>query len=63
MLAKLAALFLYYQVFEVPRYRCVIAGTGVIVILQGLISCYLSLFDLPAFQILLDPGGYCQRRS
>jgi hypothetical protein len=42
MLAKLAALFLYYQVFEVPRYRRVIAGTGVIVILQGLISVILA---------------------
>lgn len=42
MLAKLAALFLYYQVFEVPRYRRVIAGTGLIVILQGLISVILA---------------------
>ncbi|KAJ5477640.1 hypothetical protein N7530_003149 [Penicillium desertorum] len=42
MLAKLAALFLYYRVFEVPRYRRVIAGTGVIVILQGLISVILA---------------------
>jgi hypothetical protein len=31
MLAKLAALFLYYQVFEAPRYSRVIAGTGVTV--------------------------------
>jgi hypothetical protein len=42
MLAKLAALFLYCQVFEVPRYRRAIAGTGVIVILQGLISVILA---------------------
>ncbi|OQE08731.1 hypothetical protein PENFLA_c125G07680 [Penicillium flavigenum] len=42
MLAKLAALFLYYQVFEVPRYRHIIAATGVILILQGLISVILA---------------------
>ncbi|KAJ5194502.1 uncharacterized protein N7498_007940 [Penicillium cinerascens] len=42
MFAKLAALFLYYQVFEVSRYRRVIVGTGVIVILQGFISFILA---------------------
>ncbi|KAJ5752724.1 hypothetical protein N7520_009641 [Penicillium odoratum] len=42
MFAKLATLFLYYQVFEVSRYRRVIAGIGVIIILQGLISIILA---------------------
>jgi hypothetical protein len=42
MFAKLAALFLYYQVFEVSRYRRIIAGIGVIIILQGLVSVILA---------------------
>jgi len=42
MFAKLAALFLYHQVFEVSRYRRVIAGIGIIIILQGLISVILA---------------------
>ncbi len=42
MFAKLAALFLYYQVFEVPIYRRIIVGIGVIVILQGVISFTLA---------------------
>jgi hypothetical protein len=42
MFAKLAALFLYYQVFQISRYRRVIAGIGVIIILQGLISVILA---------------------
>lgn len=42
MFAKLAALFLYYQVFEASRYRRVIVGIGVIIILQGVISFILA---------------------
>ncbi|KAL5344278.1 hypothetical protein ACLOAV_010782 [Pseudogymnoascus australis] len=42
MFAKLAALFLYYQVFEVTGYRRVIVGIGVIIILQGVISFILA---------------------
>jgi hypothetical protein len=42
MFAKLAALFLYYQVFEVTSYRRAIIGIGVIIILQGVISFILA---------------------
>jgi hypothetical protein len=42
MFAKLAALFLYYQVFEMPFYRRVIIGIGVILILQGVVSLILA---------------------
>ncbi|KAK1138803.1 hypothetical protein N8T08_001764 [Aspergillus melleus] len=42
MFAKLAALFLYYQVFEVSRVRLVIVGTGVVVILQGIVALILA---------------------
>lgn len=42
MFAKLAALFLYYQVFEVTGYRRVIIGIGVIIVLQGVISFILA---------------------
>ncbi|KAJ6016566.1 hypothetical protein N7540_011157 [Penicillium herquei] len=42
MFAKLATLFLYYQVFEVSRYRRIIAGIGVIIILQCLVAITLA---------------------
>ena len=42
MFAKLAALFLLYQVFGISRYRHVIATIGLIIILQGLISAILA---------------------
>lgn len=42
MFAKLAALFLYYQVFEVPFYRRIIIGIVVVIILQGIISFILA---------------------
>jgi hypothetical protein len=42
MFAKLAALFLYHQVFEVTSYRRVIIGLGVITILQGVIAQILA---------------------
>ncbi|KAK2760800.1 hypothetical protein FQN54_002038 [Arachnomyces sp. PD_36] len=42
MFAKLAALFLYHQVFEVTAYRGVIIVIGVIIILQGVISFILA---------------------
>ncbi|KAF1841388.1 uncharacterized protein K460DRAFT_292763 [Cucurbitaria berberidis CBS 394.84] len=42
MFSKLATLFLYYQVFEVPNYRRAIIGIGVIIILQGVISIILA---------------------
>lgn len=42
MFAKLAALFLYHQVFELPLYRRIIYGIGVILVLQGVISFILA---------------------
>ncbi|CAO2655513.1 Nn.00g043160.m01.CDS01 [Neocucurbitaria sp. VM-36] len=42
MFAKLAALFLYHQVFEITNYRRVIVGIGVVIILQGVISFILA---------------------
>lgn len=42
MFAKLAALFLYYRVFEVPFYRRIIVGIGVIIVLQGIIALILA---------------------
>jgi hypothetical protein len=42
MFAKLAALFLYHQVFVKSVYRRVIIGIGVILILQGVISLILA---------------------
>lgn len=42
MFSKLAALCLYYQVFEVPTYRRIVIGIGVIIILQGVISFILA---------------------
>lgn len=42
MFSKLAALVLYYRVFEAPNYRRVILGIGVIIILQGVISFILA---------------------
>ncbi|KAF2737779.1 hypothetical protein EJ04DRAFT_460471 [Polyplosphaeria fusca] len=42
MFAKLAALFLYHQVFEVPFYRRIIICIGVILILQGVVSLVLA---------------------
>lgn len=42
MFSKLAALLLYYQVFEVSGIRRVIVGIAVIIILQGVISFILA---------------------
>lgn len=42
MFAKLAALFLYYQLFQVTRYRFVIAGLGIVVVLQGIVALILA---------------------
>ncbi|KAJ3475615.1 hypothetical protein NLG97_g9396 [Lecanicillium saksenae] len=42
MFAKLAALFLYHQVFEVTAYRRLIILIGIIIILQGVISFILA---------------------
>lgn len=42
MFAKLAALFLFHQVFQVSSYRRVIVGIGIIVILNGVISFILA---------------------
>jgi hypothetical protein len=42
MFAKLAALFLYHQLFEVSGYRRVIICIGVIIILQGVIAFILA---------------------
>lgn len=50
MFAKLAALFLYYQVFEVPAYRRIIVGIGVIVVLQGVVFLILAFFICRPFR-------------
>ncbi|KAL5405071.1 hypothetical protein PMIN03_008722 [Paraphaeosphaeria minitans] len=42
MFAKLAALFLYHQVFEVHFYRRIIVGIGVVVVLQGVVALILA---------------------
>ncbi|KAF9732422.1 integral membrane protein [Paraphaeosphaeria minitans] len=42
MFAKLAALFLYHQVFEVHFYRRIIIGIGVVVVLQGVVALILA---------------------
>ncbi|KAM3430238.1 hypothetical protein NHJ13734_007833 [Beauveria thailandica] len=42
MFAKLAALFLYHQVFQVTGYRIVIILLGVVIILQGVIALVLA---------------------
>ncbi|KAF2625039.1 hypothetical protein BU25DRAFT_346751 [Macroventuria anomochaeta] len=42
MFAKLAALFLYHQLFEVTSYRRIIIGIGVIIVLQGVVSLILA---------------------
>ncbi|KAJ4288920.1 hypothetical protein N0V90_011261 [Kalmusia sp. IMI 367209] len=42
MFAKLAALFLYHQVFEMPVYRRIIIGIGVIIVLQGVVALILA---------------------
>lgn len=42
MFAKLAALFLYYQVFEVPAYRRIILVIGTVLVLQGVIAFVLA---------------------
>ena len=42
MFSKLAALFLYYQVFETQIYRRIIIGIGVIIVLQGVIAFILA---------------------
>jgi hypothetical protein len=42
MFAKLAALFLYHQVFQLPAYQRTILFIGLIVILQGVIAFILA---------------------
>lgn len=42
MFAKLAALFLYHQVFEVTAYRRLILLLGVVIILQGVVALILA---------------------
>jgi len=42
MFAKLAALFLYHQVFEMPSYRRAIIGIGIIIVLQGVVAQILA---------------------
>ncbi|KAF1930401.1 uncharacterized protein M421DRAFT_58505 [Didymella exigua CBS 183.55] len=42
MFAKLAALSLYYQVFEITIYRRIMIGIGIIIVLQGVISFILA---------------------
>lgn len=64
MFAKLAALFLYYQLFEVPVYRRIIIGIGVIIILQGVISFILAFSICRPFkyfwtQAVDANGGTC----
>jgi hypothetical protein len=64
MFAKLAALFLYYQVFEVTSYRRAIIGIGVIIVLQGVISFILAFSICRPFRYFwtqaVDPSdGTC----
>lgn len=64
MFAKLAALFLYYQVFEVPFYRRIIVAIGVIVVLQGIVSLILAFSICRPFRYFwtqaVDPNdGVC----
>ncbi|KAM3490975.1 hypothetical protein MY3957_005752 [Beauveria namnaoensis] len=42
MFAKLAALFLYHQVFRVTGYRIIIIILGVVIVLQGVIALVLA---------------------
>ncbi|OAA37542.1 hypothetical protein BBO_07572 [Beauveria brongniartii RCEF 3172] len=42
MFAKLAALFLYHQVFRVTGYRALIILLGVVIVLQGIIALVLA---------------------
>ncbi|KAL1596433.1 hypothetical protein SLS60_009079 [Paraconiothyrium brasiliense] len=55
MFAKLAALFLYYQVFEVQPYRRIIIGIGVIIVAQDP-TWYAS--GGPMIYALVEPSIY-----
>ncbi|KAK1463483.1 CFEM domain-containing protein [Colletotrichum melonis] len=48
--AKLAALLLFYQVFEVPAYRRIIVGIGVMIVLQGVVFLILAIFICRPFK-------------
>lgn len=43
MTSKLALLFLYYRIFEVPIYRRIIIGIGAIIVVQNILSFILAL--------------------
>jgi hypothetical protein len=64
MFAKLAALFLYYQVFQVTSYQRVIIGIGAIIVLQGIVSFILAFSICRPFRYFwtqaVDPNdGTC----
>lgn len=64
MFSKLAALFLYHQVFETLLYRRIIKGIGVVIILQGVISFILAFTICRPFkyfwtQAVDVTGGSC----
>jgi hypothetical protein len=64
MFAKLAALFLYYQLFELPVYRRIIIGIGVILVAQGVVSLILAFSICRPFRYfwtqVIDPDdGSC----
>ncbi|KXH31186.1 integral membrane protein [Colletotrichum nymphaeae SA-01] len=63
MFAKLAALFLYYQVFEVPAYRRIIVGIGVIVVLQGVVFLILAFFICRPFRYFWTQALQCPEPS
>ena len=43
MTSKLALLFLYYHIFEVPIYRRIIIGIGAIIVIQNVLAFILAL--------------------
>lgn len=64
MFAKLAAVFLYYQIFEVLRYRFAIIAIGVVVVLQGITALILAFSICRPFRYFwtqaVDPDdGVC----
>ncbi|KAF2820726.1 hypothetical protein CC86DRAFT_471275 [Ophiobolus disseminans] len=64
MFAKLAALFLYHQIFETTAYRRVIIGVGVIIVLQGIVAFILAFSICRPFRYFwtqaVDPNdGTC----
>ncbi|OAA54058.1 hypothetical protein ISF_08538 [Cordyceps fumosorosea ARSEF 2679] len=64
MFAKLAALFLYHQLFEVTRYRIVILILGAVIALQGVVAFILAFTICRPFryfwtQVVNPADGSC----